>query len=143
MAAKNLVYVLVLTAFLFWSATPASAVVWHPAGEPNLVTWTDRPADNVVGRWGSNASCIAVSSNCVITVRHAGGGTGTRVKIGGRSYTITQIWNHSTADLRLIKLAGANLANFVDVYEDTNEVGKSIVMGAWGKGRVQYSKIRV
>jgi len=135
MAAKSLVYVLVLTAVLFWSAAPASAVVLHPAGEPNLVTWTDRPADDVVGRWSTNATCVAVSSNCVLTVRHAGGGTGTSVTIGGRAYTIAQIWNHSTADLRIIKLNGANLANFVDIYEDTNEVGEDTVMGGYGKGR--------
>jgi hypothetical protein len=135
MAAKNLVYVLVLTTFLFWAAGSALGVVLHPDGEPNLVTWTDRPASDVVGRWGNNASCVAVSSNCVITVRHAGGGTSTPVNIGGKTYTIAQIWNHSTADLRLIKLNGANLANFVDIYEDTNEVGKDTIMGGYGKGR--------
>lgn len=135
MASKSFVYILVLTAVLFWSAVSASAVVLHPAGEPNLVTWTDRPADDVVGRWGTNATCVAVSSNCVLTVRHAGGGTEKLVTIGGRVYTIAQIWNHSTADLRIVKLYGANLANFVDICEDTNEVGKDTVMDGYGKGR--------
>jgi hypothetical protein len=71
----------------------------------------------------------------VITVRHAGGGTGTLVKIGGRSYTIAQIWDNNTADLRIVKLYGANLASFVDIYENTDEVGKSIVIGGYGDGR--------
>jgi len=134
-AQKSFVYVLILSVFLFWAAGSTLAVVLHPAGEPNLVTWTDRPADDVVGRWGSNASCVAVSSNCVITVRHAGGGINTRVEIGGKTYTIAQIWNHSTADLRLIKLAGTNLANFVDIYENIDERFKQIVIGGYGDGR--------
>jgi hypothetical protein len=135
MAAKRFVYVLILLAVLFWLAGSASAVVLHPAGEPNLVTWTDRPADDVVGRWGSNATCVAVSSNCIMTVRHAGGGTSTLVRIAGSTYSIAQIWNHSTADLRIVKLYGANLANFVDVYPYTSEVGKSIIVGGYGDGR--------
>lgn len=119
----------------FCCTRPALSIVLHPDGEPNLVTWTDRPDPNVIGRWGSNASCVAVSSNCVITVRHAGGGTGTPVEIGGKTHTIAQIWNHTTADLRLIKLNGANLANFVDIYENTGEIGKEIVIGGFGDGR--------
>jgi len=134
-AQKSLVYVLVLTAIVFWTAGSASGIILHPNGEPNLVTWTDRPPNDVVGRWGSIATCVAVSSNCVITVRHAGGGIGTLVEIGGKTYTITQIWNHSTADLRIAKLNGANLANFVDIYGLTDETGKSIVTGGYGKGR--------
>jgi hypothetical protein len=120
---------------LFCCARPALSIVLHPDGEPNLLTWTDRPDLNVIGRWGSNATCVAISSNCVITVRHAGGDIGTLVRIGGKTYTIAQIWNHSTADLRLIKLKGANLANFVDIYESTDEAGKSIVIGGYGDGR--------
>jgi hypothetical protein len=124
----------------FCCTRPALCVVLHPDGEPNLLTWTDRPDPNVIGRWGSNASCVAVSSNCVITVRHAGGDTGTLVRIGGKTYTIAQIWNHSTADLRLIKLNGANLANFVDIYESTDEIGKEIVIGGFGDGRAALLK---
>ena len=126
---------LLAAVFLFCCTRPALSIVLHPNGEPNLVTWTDRPDPNVIGRWGSNASCVAVSSNCVITVRHQGGGVGALVKIGGRSYTIAQIWDNNTADLRIVKLYGANLASFVDIYENTDEVGKSIVIGGYGDGR--------
>lgn len=113
----------------------ALSVILHPDGEPNLATWTDRPDLNVVGRWGSNASCVAVSSNCVITVRHAGGGIGTLVRIGGRTYTVARVWNCGTADLRIAELYGANLTSFVSIYENTDEIGKEIVVGGYGKGR--------
>ncbi len=129
------VCVLVLIAVLFWTAGFALGVILHPDGEPNLVTWTDRPIDDVVGRWRSNASCVAVSSNCVLTVRHAGSSVNALVEIAGQQYTVSQVWDHNTADLRIAKLYGANLANFVDIYQNTNEVGKNFVVGGYGDGR--------
>lgn len=114
----------------------------HPGGEPNLISWTDRPDSNVVGRWGSNASCVAISSNCIIAVRHAEGGIGTYVEIGGNTYIVTDVWNHSTADIRVARLYGANLINFVGLYEDTNEIDKEIVMGGYGDGRGGLLKTR-
>ena len=126
---------LLAVVLLFYGAGPALGIVLHPDGEPNLANWTDRPNPNVVGRWGSNASCVAVSSNCVITTRHQGGGINTPVEIGGNTYIVTEIWNHSTADLRVAKLYGANLTSFVGLYEYTNETNKEIVMGGYGKGR--------
>jgi len=132
-AQKSLVYVLVLAALLLWIEGSASGVILHPDGEPDLVTWTDRPNDDVVGRWGGCASCIAVSSNCVITTRHQT--SNVSVEIGGKTYLIAQVWNHSTADLRIAKLNGANLANFIDIYELTDEKDQEIVMGGYGKGR--------
>jgi hypothetical protein len=121
--------------FLFCCAGPALSIVLHPDGEPNLLIWTDRPDPNVIGRWGSNASCVAVSSNCVITVRHSGGGIGTPVEIGGKTYTIAETWNYGTADLRLARLYGANLTSFVGPYENTNEASKETVIGGYGDGR--------
>jgi len=132
---EKLICVLFITAFLFYGTGPALGVVLHPDGEPNLASWTDRPDPNVVGRWGSNASCVAVSSNCVITVRHAGGGVGTSVEIGGNTYVVTQVWNHSTADLRIARLCGAHLISFVGLHEDANEIGEEIVIGGYGMGR--------
>jgi hypothetical protein len=125
----------ICAAFLCLGTRLALSVVLHPNGEPNLATWTDRPDPNVVGRWGSNASCVAVSSNCVITVRHAGGGVGTQVQIGGKTYTAAQVWNCDPADLRVVKLNGANLTNFVGIYVNTDEIGKAIVISGFGDGR--------
>ncbi len=127
--------ILVALFFLFCLAAAAPAVILHPDGESNLATWTDRPHENVIGRWWFNGSCVAISSNCVLTARHPGGGVGKKVNIDGKAYTAVQIWEHDTADLRLVKLAGANLAEFVDVYDTTNEINKNIVIGGFGNGR--------
>ena len=132
---ESLIYGLLAAVFLFCGTGPALGVILHPAGEPNLVTWTDRPDPNVVGRWSSNASCVAVSGNCVITTRHQGGGVDSSVQIGGNTYIVTEAWNHSTADLRVAKLYGANLTEFVGLYEDVNEKDKDIVIGGYGDGR--------
>ncbi len=119
---------------LLYAAIPASAIILHPAGEPDLLTWTDRPSDNLIGRWGSNASCVAVSRNCIVTTRHQLGGAGTSVEIAGITYSIAQIWNHDTVDLRLVKLYGANLADFAEPYGQTDESGMEIVIGGYGVG---------
>jgi hypothetical protein len=126
---------LLAAASLFCCPQSALSIVLHPDGEPNLTTWTDRPDLNVIGRWGSNASCVAIASNCVITVRHSGGGAGTQVKIGGRTYTVAETWNCGTADLRLARLYGANLTSFVGPYENTDEASKETVIGGYGDGR--------
>ena len=125
---------LIAALVLLYAAVPASPIILHPAGEPNLVIWTDRPSDDVVGRWGSYASCVAVSRNCVVTTRHQGGGTEQLMYIAGRTYSIAQIWNHSTADLRLVKLNGANLADFAELYDQTAESGKEVVIAGYGVG---------
>jgi hypothetical protein len=118
---------------LFIAVLPAQALILHPAGQPDLTAWTDRPADNVVGEWSSNASCVAVSRNCILTTRHQGGGLGSKVKIAGVGYPVVQIWNHPTADLRLVKIQ-ANLAEFVELYDKTDESAKQIVIGGYGVG---------
>jgi len=131
---KICISLILAATILFIAAPPASALILHPDGDPNLAVWTDRPADDVIGKWGANASCVAISRNCIVTTRHQGGGTWTPVKIAGASYSIAQIWNHNTADLRLVKLSGANLAEFVDIYAQTDETGKEFVIGGYGVG---------
>jgi len=114
--------------------SPAVAMVMHPDGEPPA-SWSDKPSDNILGRWGNNGSCVAIAPNYVITTRHQGGGVGTTVVIGGNSYTVSQVWNHASADIRIAKLAGANLTEYAGLYSATDEVGKEIVLGGYGKGR--------
>jgi hypothetical protein len=132
---KSLVYVLSVTALLFGTTDSAPGIILHPDGEPNLATWIDRPSDDVVGRWGNIASCVVVSSNCVITTKHQAYNTSTFVEIGGKRYDISNVWDHNTADLRIAKLHGANLPNFVDIYEATNELREAIVIGGYGDSR--------
>jgi len=132
---EGLIYAVVITAFLLWASELAFGLILHPDGEPNLAVWTDRPSEDVIGRWEYNACCVAIRPNCIITTRHQGGNLNTPVRIGGVVYTISEIWDHNAADLRIAKLRGANLTNFVDIYENTDEVGKNIVLGGYGVGR--------
>ncbi|MBN2139246.1 MAG: hypothetical protein JW720_15700 [Sedimentisphaerales bacterium] len=129
---NSVILLCVAATMLSIAAGPVSGLVLHPGGEPNLAVWTDRPSENVVGRWGSYASCVAIAPNCIITTRHQGGGLSSYVEIAGVRYTISQIWEHETADLRLAKLHGANLGEFVDIYEHTNESGKQVVLAGYG-----------
>lgn len=140
---------LVVFAFFCLSHFQAWGVVLHPgAGDPNLVDWVDRPANDVVGRWGENASCVAIAPNYVLTTRHQGGGVGTAVEIGGVTYTVESVWNHpnrahptqpeySVVDLRVAKLHSANLSEYVDLYTDTDEPNHSgyMAVGGFGLGR--------
>jgi len=133
-AHKSRLFLLFAAVLLLIVAWPASALVFHPDGEPNLATWTDRPPQNVVGRWARGASCVPISRNCVITTRHQDGNINTIVEIDRTKYTIAQIWEHETADLRLAKLFGANLPDFVGIYEQPNEPGREIVIAGYGVG---------
>jgi len=126
-------YVILLTASLF-VASPAFAVILHPDAEPPMY-WNDRPSDNVIGRWGSNGSCVAIAPDLVLTTRHQGGGIGTTVDIAGDSYTVSQVWYHSSADIRVAKLDGANLTEYANLYTGDDEVGKNFVVGGFGRCR--------
>ena len=126
----------------------AVAIVFHPANEPNLVSWKDRPADAVTGRWGENASCIVIAPNYVITTRHQGGGISTPVTIGGITYTIDKIFiapdrvnpnnpDYDQVDLQLVKLESANLTEYAEIYTQTDErehSGYAVITG-FGVGR--------
>ena len=116
-----------------------NAVILHPQGQPGP-EWIDRPHPNTVGRWGSNASCVVVAPNYVITTRHQGGSESTIVTIAGSTYTIDQIWTHPdfpTADFRLAKLHSANLVHYTIPYSletDEDETKQSVVIGGYGMG---------
>lgn len=132
--AKQSLFFIVLTSLVLCEGS-AFAVVLHPDGEPNLATWTDRPDANVIGRWGSSASCIAISENAVITTRHQGGGIDTTVEIGGNSYLVADVCNCGSVDLRIARLSGANLESYTEIFSDTNEIGQAIIMSGYGDGR--------
>jgi hypothetical protein len=132
---NRLVWKLALGALLFVSAQPACGLILHPDGEPNLASWTDRPFEEVVGRWGSFSGCVAISPDCVITTRHQMVRATTPVTIGGRNYAVAEIWDHETADLRIARLEGANLSHFVGLYVGGSEVSKHVVIAGYGAGR--------
>lgn len=134
LSGSRVCFVILLACLLLCDGT-AVAIVLHPDGEPNLGSWTDRPDVNVIGRWGSNATCVAISENAVITTRHQGGGGDTTVEIGGNSYIVADVCNCGAADLRIAELAAANLKSYADIFADTNEIGREIVMSGYGDGR--------
>ncbi len=120
---------------LLGRSVEVKGIILHPAGEPNLATWQDRPSTEVIARWSYNASCVVVSPNCIVTTRHQGGGTGSVVVVGGVSYTIDRIWNHPEADLRVVRLNGAAFNDFVDLYDTSQEVGRNLVIYGYGRTR--------
>ena len=122
------------------------ALVLHPTGAPP-VNWTGQPHDSVVGRWATNASCVAVGPNHIITTRHQKGGVGNSVIFAGVSYKVAQEWiepdepgSLGNADLRVCRIETpndqpANLQHYVQLYTATDEVGQQPVFGGYGKGR--------
>jgi len=121
---------------------PSLAVVLHDDSDSP----TNRPADNVVGRWSSNASAVAIgrsnweNTDYIITARHQGGGVNTSVYFGGTEYKVAQQWLNNSVDMRICRLEttdgdDADLINFVQWYTGTNETSSPIVIGGFGKGR--------
>ncbi len=117
-------------------ACPALGVVMHPgANSP-----TDRPGDSFIGRWGTNATCVVIGPQYVLTTRHQGSGVGTIVQIGDANYYVDQVWYYdepNRADMRIAHLAGANLGDYAIINTDSNEAGNAwrVVIGGYGKGR--------
>jgi hypothetical protein len=115
----------------------AHAVVIHPADDGVTVPG---PAASVVGRWGGNASAVAVAPNHILTTRHQGGGVGTMVVFGGTTYEVAEIVNVEPADLRIARIttpggAGpANLGAFTPLYTGPDVV-QNFTLGGFGRGR--------
>jgi len=129
--------------------TAGLSMILHADGEPNLLTWTDRPVNAVAGKWDTNASFAVVSSKWIITTRHQNSCPAT-VNINGINYKC--IYNSQwvggptgLVDIRLIRLKNAddsdpNLA-YAPPYTDGNEVNQNICIGGYGKyrGNTLYS----
>lgn len=117
-----------------------NAVVLHPDGEPEAdFSDIDIPDTNVIGRWGSNASCVAIGRNLIITTIHQdsyNADTFRPVNIAGRYYTPSQVWTTSLSDdIRIVKLNHADLEAYSDIYTNQNEPGLNMVQGGYGKSR--------
>src|SRR6478672_1424280 len=74
------------------------AVIIHPEDDATAGT-IPRPTGNVVGQWSTNASCVAIRPNYVLTTRHQGGGVGTTVTFGGTQYVVAEEIPVGNADL--------------------------------------------
>ena len=92
----------------------------------------------VVGRWGSNASCVAVGEQLVLTTCHQGGGVGTSIKIAGETYRATDVHQFGDADIRLVKIEtltgqAANLSDYVGIYSGSTEQNYVATIGGFGR----------
>ncbi|KKM25316.1 hypothetical protein LCGC14_1596200 [marine sediment metagenome] len=136
-------YVLAFSVALAVYAGSAGGVVLHPnptPGGPELeVPAGQRPSDDVVGRWSSSASVVALSPRHIITTAHGGGGVGSSVTIGGQSYQVGWYYRHPTADLRVAVLTDLgeepDLQDYVDIYRGSDEDTQTFVLGGYGVGR--------
>ncbi|UCC22018.1 MAG: PEP-CTERM sorting domain-containing protein [Planctomycetota bacterium] len=133
---KQIVILIAIVAiFLLLTPAPCFAIVVHIDQTP-----ADKPHDNVLGRWGTNASCVMISGNEVLTTRHQGGGVGTTVQIGGVDYLVDEVTNIGLADLRIAVLTTTegdpiSLTNYVSLYSTTNETNKTGILAGFGMGR--------
>jgi len=127
--------------------TTGLSIILHADGEPNLLTWTDKPASAIVGRWPYNASFVVVSPKWIITTRHQITNPA-QVSIGGITYNCiyNPFWvgglpdsTTGNADIRLIRLKNTNGSDpnlaYAPPYTDTNEVTRNIRIGGYGQYR--------
>ena len=132
-----------------WAA-PAPAVVLHPASPPLPASL--RPNDGMIGRWGLNASCVAIGADLVLTTIHQDDGdpfSPRTVEIDGVSYTATVQSDHvgggttPWTEIRLARLTldgePADLAYWADLFTaaDGSVDGRLVAIGGYGKGRGQ------
>ena len=124
--------------FVVFTLAGSQAVVLHPEGEPaSDFSDINIPDTNVIGRYNSNASCVAIGRNIVITTAHQGGtSSSSKIRIAGRTYTFDKQWVcDDNSDIRIVKLKHANLSSYVNLNTSTLEARKSMVLGGYGKSR--------
>ena len=135
--SKKIIWLIICLLVLLFSH--ANAIVRHPEdGGSNSFA---HPSSNVIGLWGSNASCVAIAPDLVITTRHQGGGVGTTVKIAGGSYRVSKQYiaylGETELDMRIALLSDANLTDYVDIYTGSTSdiIDLPIVIAGFGKYR--------
>jgi len=131
---------LLAAALLAAGPVPTLALVLHEGGTVPSV----RPHAETVGRWTSNASCVFVGPNHLITTQHQGGGIGALIDHDGDPatdpYVVAEIFAHGQADLRVARLetasgAPADLSYYIEPYTGAHETNYEAVLGGYGKGR--------
>ena len=136
---KNFAECMVFSALiLLCISVEVPAVVLHSVTTPPP-DWTEHPPDNVVGRWGTNASCVVIGPNVIITTCHQNGyeaSSTSPVVINGTTYTVKDVYvPPSGSDIRICTLNDANFSDYVGIYDSTQELGKLFVIGGYGRGR--------
>ncbi len=118
--------------------SPASAIILQDGNQP-----TDIPGVGTIGSNGTNASCVVIAPNFIVTTRHQG--YNTSIVIDGVTYTAVQTWANSTADIRVSRIVdsssdSANLDTWAELWTSAqgDEVGQEIVLGGFGKAAGSY-----
>ncbi len=140
---KNCICLLFFAIILCALSASAFAIILHSNGEPD-VTWTDRPNDLVVGRWSWNSCFVVIAPNWILTTRHQNT-TPATVNIDGVNYNCisNSQWIGGplgNSDIQVVRLTtpaneNPNLANFAEIYINTDEIDRDIVIGGHGNGR--------
>jgi hypothetical protein len=139
---------LVVGFVLLYLNVQTSAIILHSETTPPP-DWSDHPAQTCIGRWGTNASCVVIGPNVIITTCHQNGynaGATAPVVINGKNYTVKDVYVPPVgSDIRICSLNNANFTNYAGVYTADDELNKQIVIGGYGKGRGDdlYSKNKI
>jgi len=120
----------------------AAAVILHPG----QTVVTDKPDDAAIGRYSVNGTFVAIAPDFVVTARHTSP-VSNSLRIGNSFYNWFEIYDHPTADLRLLKIrktdgTPANLTSYTRLYDPgadgtlthPDEIGNEIVIGGQGRG---------
>ncbi|MBN2844227.1 MAG: hypothetical protein JXM68_14165, partial [Sedimentisphaerales bacterium] len=127
------------------SCCPVSlyAIVRHPCSDASIA-FMDHPSDKIIGKWNGNASCVAIGPDMVITTCHQKGGVGSRVYIDGRQYIVSECYippgyNGTEPDVRIARLANADLQSYVQVIDSSMEIadGSPVCIAGFGRTRGQ------
>jgi hypothetical protein len=128
---KSLLYG-ILGTFLF--PISAFAIILHDSNSQP----SDHPNNAVMGKWSSNASCVAIGNRYIITTRHQGGGVGTTIIINSTSYKVAQEL-YLASDIRVCRISMpdnqlAYLTNFVPISKkiDLGLTGTELKIGGIG-----------
>ena len=122
---------------VFFLCSKSNAIVLHNNNTP-----LNHPPNEIMGRWSTNASCVAISPNFIITTVHQGGGIGTLVVINGVTYKAYEIYGTNNDDIRVVRiktLSGqdANLEHYCTITNESIEshIGQTVVLGGFGLSR--------
>ena len=114
-------------------ASPASAIILQDGNQP-----TNIPGADLIGTADTQANCVVIAPNMIITTRHQG--MNTNIVINGVSYTAVETMPHATADLRVSRIVdsngdSANLTSWAELWttDQGNEIGQNIILGGYGK----------
>ncbi len=122
-------------------ATPASAaVIQTPAGPGSLLT----PSAAAFGKWGTNATAMAIGPNHVLTTRHQDGSSANptlrNIVLNGVTYKSVSQTVLGNADLRVVQISKldnspANLAtgSYMPVWKGPVPINQRVVIGGYGQ----------